>query len=144
MAKGNGMLKLLKPCEGTITSKFGFRTKPKAGWHSGLDIANKLGTSILSCYKGSVVFAGLRGGYGQCVIIKHDTLGNVWTLYGHLNSIDCNVGDKVMQQQRIGTMGSTGYSTGPHVHLECRIGFNGILACRNPVQYLEGLEWLRS
>lgn len=130
------MFSLKIPCTGVVTSGFGFRTKPKVGWHSGLDMANALGTVIKSAYKGVCVFAGWRGNYGKCVIIKHPTIGNVWTLYGHLSEIKIGGGDKVEQGAKIGLMGSTGYSTGSHLHFEVRVGFNGIAAARNPVNYL--------
>ena len=119
-----------------ISSWFGWRTRPKIGWHSGVDYAVGVGTPVLACYGGEVVFIGPRGNYGQCVIVQHHTLGPVWSLYAHLSAFRVRVGDWVKQGQELALSGNTGYSTGPHLHFELRVGFNGILAAENPLNYL--------
>lgn len=139
------MMKLARPCRGTITSRFGFRFDPfnskiiKKVWHSGLDIGNQKGTPIGVAYKGNIVFVGERGAYGNCIIVYHPTLGNVWTLYGHLSrfdSITMSNNNIVEQGQIIGYMGSTGASTGNHLHFEVRIGINGYAFAQNPEKFL--------
>ena len=129
------MLKLEWPCKGEISSPFGWRIKPKFGWHSGIDLAVPIGTEIKSAYKGVVVFAGDRGKYGNAIILHHPTLGNVWTLYAHLSQIRVQRFYWV-EGGIIALSGNTGYSTGPHLHFEVRTGFNGVLAAKNPIQYL--------
>lgn len=131
------MLDLKRPCKGIISSRFGFRWKPKKGWHSGLDIANLEGTPIYPAYKGKIVFAGKRGNYGKCVIVEHKTLGKVWTLYAHLSRDTCCVGQSVSTDSIIGLMGSTGYSTGSHLHFEVRYPINGIAFAHNPERFLQ-------
>jgi murein DD-endopeptidase MepM/ murein hydrolase activator NlpD len=130
------LIKLKLPCEGTISSRFGWRLKPKIGWHSGLDIANNKGTEIKSAYNGTVYFIGDRGNYGKTIIIYHKHLGNVWTLYAHLMRMLVSVGDKVKQGTIIGLMDSTGWSTGNHLHWEVRIGKNGIFYAKNPENFI--------
>lgn len=121
---------LARPISGTITSKFGKRSR---GLHTGLDIAppgGKTGMPIGAAAAGTVTYAARKGTYGNLVVIDH---GNgVQTYYAHCNSINCSVGQKVSQGQMISTVGTTGNSTGPHLHLEVRI--NGI--CYNPQNYL--------
>ena len=116
-----------RPVSGTITSRFGKRSR---GTHTGLDIATSKGTPIGAAAAGTVTYAGPKGTYGNLVVIDH---GNgVQTYYAHCSSVNCSVGQKVSQGQTISTVGSTGNSTGPHLHLEIRI--NGI--CQNPQNYL--------
>ncbi len=116
-----------RPVSGTITSRFGRRSR---GTHTGLDIATSKGTPIGAAAAGTVTYAGPKGTYGNLVVIDH---GNgVQTYYAHCSSISCHVGQTVSQGQTISTVGSTGNSTGPHLHLEIRI--NGI--CQNPQNYL--------
>lgn len=101
------------PTRGSITSPYGYR------WgrlHAGIDIANGSGTPVLATRRGRVVFAGWRGGYGYAVIIDHGQ--GVQSLYGHLEDFTVQAGDYVQRGQVIGYMGSTGYSTGPHLHFE--------------------------
>lgn len=115
------------PVHGPITSGFG----PRWGsFHSGLDIAVPSGTPIAAARAGTVIQAGWRGDYGYAVEIGH---GNgVSTLYGHMSQILVNVGQNVNRGDTIGRSGSTGNSTGPHVHFEIRV--NGTRV--NPEQYL--------
>jgi len=105
-----------------IASGFGIRKDPFNGrfsFHPGLDLANAMLSPVLATSPGVVVFAGWRGGYGRMVEIDHG-LG-VHTRYGHLARIDVAVGDAVDYRQQIGLLGSSGRSTGPHVHYEVLI-----------------------
>lgn len=108
------------PYHGRITSTFGHRENPFGGenveTHKGLDIAAPYGAPVKAMAKGTVEFAGLRGGFGNCIMLKH---GNGFeTLYGHLSKILVSVGQKIDIGQQIGNVGSTGRSTGPHLHYE--------------------------
>lgn len=120
-------ISLVRPVSGTITSRFGRRSR---GTHTGLDIATSAGTPVGAAAAGTVTYAGRKGTYGNLVVIDH---GNgVQTYYAHCNSIAVTAGQHVSQGQTISTVGSTGNSTGPHLHLEIRL--NGI--CQNPQNYL--------
>ena len=108
------------PFHGDITSRFGSRENPFSGagveTHKGLDIRAPYGAPVKSMAKGEVIFAGPRGGFGNCIMLKH---GNGFeTLYGHLSKILVSVGQKIEIGQQIGNVGSTGRSTGPHLHYE--------------------------
>ena len=106
-----------------ITSRVGYRWHPVSGqwkYHSGLDIGAAYGASIVAADGGTVTIAGVNGGYGNCVMIDH---GNgYYTLYGHMSSIAVSVGQSVSKGATIGYVGSTGVSTGPHLHFEIRQG----------------------
>ena len=107
-----------------ITSKFGPRYHPVTGayqsTHTGLDIGAAFGATIVAADGGTVTIAGVNGGYGNCVMIDH---GNgYYTLYGHMSSIAVSVGQSVSKGETIGYVGSTGVSTGPHLHFEIRQG----------------------
>ena len=106
---------------GRITSEFGPRTHPVTGAHRdhhGLDIAAATGTPIGAAADGKVTFAGSQGGYGNVVIVDH---GNgTETRYAHQDTIAVTVGQSIRAGQRVGTVGSTGMSTGPHLHFEVR------------------------
>lgn len=112
------------PVTGEVTSGFGWRSSPwesESGneMHPGLDIANSMDTPIVATADGVVVQSGWAGGYGNLVQIDH---GNgMASLYGHNARLAVNVGDKVKKGQVISYMGSTGRSTGPHVHYEIRV-----------------------
>lgn len=118
---------------GWISSLFGSRTDPFTGRrtsHQGIDFAGREGSAVLTVAAGIVTEAGPRDGYGNLVEINH---GNGYTTrYGHNNEIVVKPGDKVAKGQRIAKMGSTGRSTGPHVHFE--VLFNGQVV--NPEQYI--------
>jgi murein DD-endopeptidase MepM/ murein hydrolase activator NlpD len=105
--------------EGWLSSYYGKRTDPFSGrqeMHKGMDFAGKMGSDVLSTAAGVVTWAGKRYGYGQLVEINH---GNgLVTRYGHAREILVKVGDRVEPGQRIALMGSSGRSTGPHVHYE--------------------------
>lgn len=108
------------PFPGSITSTFGHRENPFGGsnveTHKGLDIRGPMGGPVKAMAKGTVEFAGPKGGFGNCIILKH---GNGFeTLYGHLSKILVRKGQKIDIGQQIGKIGSTGRSTGPHLHYE--------------------------
>lgn len=111
----------IKPVEGTISSKFGQRepttsTVPKN--HTGVDIAANMGTKIISATDGEVVLASEEGDYGKHLKIQ---IGEVSIIYAHCNNLYVKQGDKITQGQEIAEVGSTGNSTGPHLHFEVRI-----------------------
>ena len=123
-------ISLIRPINGTISSRFGARSSIRSGVHTGLDIAAPKGTPIKAAATGTVIYAGNKGSLGNLVVLDH---GNgIQTYYGHCNSIDVNVGDEVSQGAVIARVGSTGNSTGYHLHLEIRV--NGV--ARNPQNYL--------
>lgn len=102
-----------------VTSLFGWRIHPIFNtwkYHSGVDIAGSTGDPILASASGTVIMSQWYGGYGECVIIDHG--GGLTSLYGHMSQRSVSVGQQVTSGQTIGLMGSTGWSTGPHLHLE--------------------------
>ncbi len=110
------------PVSGTITSPYGYRANPFGGapdFHPGLDIAAPMGTTVTAAASGTVILAQWYGGYGNFVMIDHG--GSISTGYGHLSAIYVSVGQQVQRGQAIGAVGSTGHSTGPHVHFEIRV-----------------------
>ena len=123
----------LWPTNGEVTSGFGWRNSPFGGGselHPGIDIANSMGTPIVATADGEVVQSGWSGGYGNIVQIDH---GNgIATIYGHNSSILVNVGQSVIKGQVISYMGSTGKSTGPHVHYEVRVNGSAV----DPISFL--------
>ncbi len=119
--RGKWSGKLLRPCPGRITSGFGMRFHPilhRWRMHTGVDISAPYGTPIRAADNGLVVYAGWRGGYGKCVIIDHGS--GIATLYAHMSTILVSRGQTVRRGQVIGRVGSTGLSTGPHLHFEVR------------------------
>ncbi len=105
-----------------VTSQFGPRVHPIYGtvrMHNGIDIRGGFGTPILAAADGEVVWAGARGGYGNMTVIDHGT--SLATTYGHQQTILVEVGQFVTRGQVIGLVGSTGMSTGPHLHFEVRV-----------------------
>jgi murein DD-endopeptidase MepM/ murein hydrolase activator NlpD len=110
------------PVTGTITSPFGWRSNPFGGapeFHQGLDIAAPSGTTVTAAAGGTIIMAQWYGGYGNYILIDHG--GGYSTGYGHLSAIYVSVGQSVQRGQAIGAVGSTGQSTGPHLHFEVRI-----------------------
>jgi len=109
----------IKPCEGYISRGFGMKRDPFTGWmqfHQGIDLAAARGTPVYAPAHGKVVFTGWYGALGKVVKVDH---GHGYrTIFGHLNSIKARKGQQVKRGQMIGGMGSTGYSTGPHLHYE--------------------------
>jgi murein DD-endopeptidase MepM/ murein hydrolase activator NlpD len=105
--------------KGWLSSDYGIRRDPFSGrhaMHTGLDFAGKAGTNILAVADGTITFSGQRGGYGNVIEITHPQ--GLVTRYAHCKKLIAKVGDKVKAEQIIATMGSTGRSTGPHVHFE--------------------------
>lgn len=119
----------IKPSSGRFSSGYGYR-KSFGDFHTGVDFAGPKGSAIWAADGGTVIWAGWKGNYGYCVMISH---GNGYvTLYGHCSKLLVRVGDKVYQGQQIAKVGSTGRSTGPHVHFE--IIYNG--NTQNPLRYV--------
>jgi murein DD-endopeptidase MepM/ murein hydrolase activator NlpD len=125
-----------KPVTGEIdeTSPFGVRMDPfvhEAAMHTGIDFRGDIGEPIHATAAGTVSIAGVQGGYGKMVEIDH---GNgLATRYGHLSEIDVSVGDQVRIGAVIGKLGSTGRSTGPHLHYETRVDGEAV----NPQKFLD-------
>ena len=116
-----------------ITSYFGYRRHPifrTKRLHSGIDIGGGRGSGILAAADGIVIHSGWRGGYGKCVIIDHG--GGIATLYGHASRLYVRKGSRVKRGQKIAAIGSTGFSTGPHLHFEVRKNGSPV----NPMSYL--------
>ena len=122
------------PVEGTLEGGFGGRRNPFGGpgyeFHTGQDIEAPWGAPVVAGASGSVSFVGWQNGYGQLVIVDHG--GGLTTRYGHLSHIDVELGQTVSRAQLLGKVGSTGRSTGPHLHYEVRINDQPV----NPLQYL--------
>jgi murein DD-endopeptidase MepM/ murein hydrolase activator NlpD len=122
------------PVDGTLEGGFGGRRNPFGGpgyeFHTGQDIEAPMGTPVIAGARGQVSFVGWQNGYGQLVVIDHG--GGLSTRYGHLSHIDVDLGQSVSRGQLIGKVGSTGRSTGPHLHYEVRINDQAV----NPLQYL--------
>ncbi len=123
------------PSDGEQTSGFGYRRDPlmpdSLESHFGLDFRGNMGDSIRTTADGVVRLAGFNGGYGNCVIITHSN--GYETLYGHMSKILVKEGDRVQSSDKIGLVGSTGRSTGPHVHYE--VLYNGMKI--NPAKHLK-------
>lgn len=116
-----------------ITSPYGYRTHPilkKKKLHTGIDIAVPSGTTVVAANSGTVIFSGYNGGYGNTVIIDHG--GKISTLYAHNSKLLVKVGDKVEKGKAITKSGSTGLSTGPHLHFEVRENGQHV----DPMKYL--------
>lgn len=115
------------PVSGTLTSNYGWRW---GRMHQGIDVAAGTGTPIAAASSGTVIVAGWNGGYGQLVVVDHG--GGVSTAYAHMSAMSVSVGQSVGQGTILGAVGSTGNSTGPHLHFEVRI--NG--SATDPLPYL--------
>jgi len=118
----------------SMTSFFGYRSDPfnsaSAEYHPGIDFEGHQGDDVKATANGKVVFAGWSNGYGNCIRIQH--ANNFETLYGHLSRIGVKVGQDITVGQKIGAVGSTGHSTGPHLHYEVRKDGKPV----NPVKFL--------
>lgn len=123
-------LNLIRPISGIITSRFGVRSSVRSGDHTGLDIGAPTGTPIKAAASGTVTFAGVKKSYGYMVVISHGD--GIDTYYGHCSKLYVTAGEKVSQGEVIAAVGSTGNSTGPHLHLEVRV--NGV--AYNPQNYV--------
>ncbi|HHW41050.1 MAG TPA: peptidoglycan DD-metalloendopeptidase family protein [Syntrophomonadaceae bacterium] len=129
--KGTG--RFIWPASGPITSNYGMRYHPilhQNRMHTGIDIGAPAGAKVAAADGGTVIYTGWMGGYGQVVVIDHG--GGISTLYAHLSSINVGTGSTVQQGQTVGRVGSTGWSTGPHLHFEVRVNGNP----QNPLSYL--------
>lgn len=127
--------KIFPPSTGVVTSGFGERIHPitkTEGFHTGIDIASKLNTPIYCAFNGVVYECGNNEIYGNYIIIKHSE--NLFTFYGHCNSVRAREGMRMRRGEVIAQMGSTGYSTGPHLHFEIRINGKRV----NPAFVLKG------
>jgi murein DD-endopeptidase MepM/ murein hydrolase activator NlpD len=130
----DGIPQVVPASDQAITSGFGYRRDPfngHAAMHSGIDFKGPVGSPIFAAAEGQVTFAGWKSGYGQAIEITH---GNgMLTRYAHLSRIGVTVGQQVAAGATIGGLGSTGRSTGPHLHFEVRINDRSI----NPRPFLE-------
>jgi murein DD-endopeptidase MepM/ murein hydrolase activator NlpD len=118
---------LVWPVSGPVTSSFGWRW---GRMHEGIDIGVGTGTPIHAAASGTVIYCGWESGYGNLTVIDHG--GNLATAYGHQSSISVACGQQVAQGQVIGAVGSTGHSTGPHLHFEVRVNGSPV----DPLGYL--------
>lgn len=126
----DGVYFSVKPVTGNITSRYGQVESIRDHAHTGLDIAAPAGTDIKAAADGEITFAGMQGGYGNLVIVTHEN--GIQTYYGHCSKIYASVGEKVEAGDVIAAVGSTGNSTGNHLHFEIR--YNGIAV--DPQNYL--------
>jgi len=121
------------PVHGWVTSGFGFRTNPFTGLtqlHEGLDIANRLGTPVIAPADGIVSSTGKDSAYGNFIVFSHGF--GIISRHYHLNKVFVRAGQRVKRGDKIAEVGSTGKSTGPHLHYEVRV--NGIPV--NPLRYI--------
>jgi murein DD-endopeptidase MepM/ murein hydrolase activator NlpD len=129
-----GYTPTLWPVEGTLEGGFGGRRNPFGGggyeFHSGQDIEAAWGAPVVAGAAGKVSFVGWQNGYGQLIVVDHG--GGLTTRYGHLSHIDVELDQSISRGQLLGKVGSTGRSTGPHLHYEVRINDEAV----NPLPYL--------
>ena len=121
------------PTKGWVTSGFGYRSSPftrNREFHRGIDIAGRVGTSVVAPADGRVRFAGSKRSLGNSIVLEHGY--GIESLYGHLSELGVKVGQRVRRGEQIGAMGSTGRSTGPHLHYQVEV--NG--APVNPRNYI--------
>ena len=130
MPEINGIKIATKPVSGTITSRYGVSSKIRKSSHTGLDISAKSGTPIKAIASGTVTCAKYSGSYGNLVKIDHGNGVETW--YAHTSKMYVKVGQKVEAGKTIAAVGSTGNSTGPHLHLEIRVNGKTV----NPQKYL--------
>ena len=119
---------------GPVTSPYGYRTHPIFGdsrLHTGVDIGAAYGSAVFAASGGRVVFASTMSGYGNAIVVDHG--GGVATTYNHLSGFSVSAGSSVSRGQTIGSVGCTGYCTGPHLHFEVRIGGSPV----DPMPYLQ-------
>ena len=128
---------MMWPVKGKLTSNYGYRRHPIHGtykMHTGIDISAPSGTPVRAADGGEIIAVGWRGGYGKMIVVMHGNRhgSSVTTLYGHLSGFAVSKGQSVGKGQVIGYVGSTGYSTGPHLHFEVRLNGQTV----NPRGYL--------
>lgn len=131
---GSGKMKWPTPGYGRVTSPYGWRIHPilkKKRMHTGVDIGAPYGASIVATEQGKVIFVGWRNAYGRVVMIDHG--GGIVTMYAHTSKTLVNVGEKVYKGKKIAKIGTTGWSTGPHLHFEVRKNGKHV----NPMTYLK-------
>ena len=128
-------ISLIRPVSGIITSRFAENSSVRSSSHTGLDIATSRGTAVAAAASGTVTFSGWKGSYGKLIVITHSN--GVQTYYGHCDALYASVGQTVSQGQTICAVGSTGNSTGPHLHFE--VYQNGKRV--NPLQFYSGLPF---
>lgn len=130
-----GKMQYPVPAYRGVNSPYGYRASPISGrseFHTGVDLKATMGTDVVSAADGTVIYAGNKGGYGKCVIVDHGD--GISTLYAHNSRLVVSVGQSVKRGQVISKAGTTGYSTGVHLHFEVRI--NG--KHTNPMPYIGG------
>lgn len=130
MPKINGIVLAVTPVSGRITSRYGVSSNIRSGAHTGTDIACSSGTPIKAVSAGEIVFSARSGSYGNLIKINHGNGVETW--YAHCKTLYAKVGQKVEAGDVIAAVGSTGNSTGPHLHLEIRVNGKTI----NPQKYL--------
>ena len=132
MPTGGGQL--LWPAAGPMTSGYGYRTHPIFGdtrMHTGIDIGAPYGAPVIAADAGSVLFAGVMSGYGNAIVVDHG--GGLSTTYNHLSAFVVSSGQSVGRGSQIGSVGCTGYCTGPHLHFEVRVNGSPV----DPMPYLQ-------
>ena len=133
-----GTMSLVYPVMGPrMSGDFGMRKHPikkRHHHHHGIDLAAPMGAPIRSIAAGQVIYADPFGGYGKIVVVRHAS--GLTSHYGHCAELNVQIGDRVAAGDIIGTVGSTGLSTGPHLHFEIRIDGKP----QNPERYLPGLD----
>ena len=138
LLRRRGMTPSIWPVSGKLESGMGGRRNPFGGrgfeYHEGQDIDASYGTPVMVAASGTVTIAGRERGYGNVIYVDHGA--GLSTRYGHLSQIDVKIGQSVTRGQTIGLVGSTGRSTGPHLHYEVRINNQPV----DPRQYLPGAE----
>lgn len=115
---------------------FGHVRQYPGGYHYGIDLNAPVGSPILAAAEGLVIAAERMGDYGECIHLYHEAL-DLFTVYGHLSRILVAVGDTVATGQQIGECGSTGNSSGPHLHFEVRAGSDDKESVVDPMEYIE-------
>jgi murein DD-endopeptidase MepM/ murein hydrolase activator NlpD len=123
----------LYPVRGRLSSRFGSRPDPFTGvvrFHNGVDIVGRLGTAVGAAMTGSVAAIGFNANYGRYVFLQHS---GYQTMYAHLNRITVSTGQRVAQGQKVGELGNTGYSTGPHLHFSIYRGSEPI----DPLRFMK-------
>jgi murein DD-endopeptidase MepM/ murein hydrolase activator NlpD len=132
--KERSLIPSIWPVKGALESGFGGRRNPFGGssyeYHEGQDIDAAFGTPVSAAANGTVIVAGWQNGYGQVVYIDHG--GELTTRYGHLSKIEVVIGQSVSRGEKLGLVGSSGRSTGPHLHYEVRVNNEPV----DPVEYL--------